>query len=229
MKISRLNGGVQYWWEAEDFDARDEAVFVLHNEPASTVKDLPGASGGAYIVHNAPNPPNNSIPGKDEAFVKYLINITAGGAYFIWARSSWDRAPSGRTHNSFWVQVNGAPDTAKFVRHVDSMGDANWLDKWDENNPWTWIGDSAQPVALQGQPGGGLQNGLKRTLNAGENTITIYHREGGLDGKAMCTDVLMISTVDFAPTDADYEKASFAPVEPKDKLTTIWARMKIGG
>ena len=28
-KVSQLNGGKQYWWEAEDFDNRDDAAFVL--------------------------------------------------------------------------------------------------------------------------------------------------------------------------------------------------------
>jgi hypothetical protein len=105
------------------------------------------------------------------------------------------------------------------------MGDANWLDEWDAENPWTWIGDSAQPANLQGQPGGGLTNGLKRDFKAGENTFTIYHREGGASNNTLCTDVLMVSTVDFVPTDADYENAALS-VEPVRKLTTTWGQLK---
>lgn len=222
LKISSLNGGAQYWWEAEDFDDRDEVVFVLNGEPASSVPDLPGAYGEEYLVHNTPNPPA-AVEGTD--FVEYKITLGKGGTYYVWIRASWDRTPGGRTHNSFWVQVNGKPEAPKFVRWVDNMGDANWLDQWDVDNPWTWIGDSAQPAALQGQAGGGLTNGLARDFKAGENTFTIYHREGAAANNTLCTDVIMISTVDFVPTDADYEKAS-TPVEPMSKLATTWAQLK---
>ena len=224
IKLSHLKGGEQYWWEAEDFDDRDAATFVLNGEPGCNAPDLEGAYGDEYIVHNTPNPPA-AVEGKD--FVKYKINIRKGGVYYIWARSSWDRTPGGRANNSFWVQVNGQPDVAKFQRWVDNLGDANWLDKWDEKNPWTWIGDSAQPQELQGNPGGGLTNGLERKFKEGENTFMIYHREGAANNQTLCTDVLMISTVDFVPTDADYEKSS-ASVEPMGKLTAAWAQIKQG-
>jgi hypothetical protein len=224
VKISYLKGGEQYWWQAEDFDDRDAAVFVLSGENGSNVPDLKGAYGGDYIVHNTPNPAA-AVEGKD--FVKYLIAIKNGGAYYIWARSSWDRTAGGRANNSFWVQVNGQPLAANFQRWVDNMGDANWLDNWDEENPWTWIGDSAKPQDLQGLPGGGITNGLKKDFKAGENTFMIYHREGAADNQTLCTDMLMISTVDFAPTDADYEKSG-APVELSGKLATTWAQLKAG-
>ena len=223
-KISHLKGGEQYWWEAEYFDDRDAVAFVLSGEPGCNAPDLKGAYGGEYIVHNTPNPAA-AVEGKD--FVKYIITIKRGGAYYVWARSSWDRTPGGRANNSFWVQVNGQPNAANFQRWVDNMGDANWLDKWDEKNPWTWIGDSAKPQELQGLPGGGITNGLKREFKVGENTFMIYHREGAADNKTLCTDALMISTVDFVPTDADYEKSG-ALVEPGGKLATTWAQLKQG-
>lgn len=28
LKVSQLNGGIQYWWEVEEFDERDEPVFA---------------------------------------------------------------------------------------------------------------------------------------------------------------------------------------------------------
>jgi hypothetical protein len=221
-KVSQLNGGEQYWWEAEDFDNRDDVVFVLSGEPGSSVPELPGASDGEYIVHNTPNPAA-AVEGKD--FVEYKITINKGGAYYVWARTSWDRTPGGRTHNSFYVQVNGQPEVAKFARHLNTLGDANWLDDADQQNPWTWIGDSAQPAALVGQPGAGLANGLKMNFKAGENTLMLYHREGAAANNTLCTDVIMISTVDFVPTDADYGKAGLS-VEPMSRLTTTWAQLK---
>lgn len=222
IKFTQLHGGIQYWWEAENFDDRDDATFVLSGEEASNVPDLPGAFGEEYIVHNTPNP---ATVVEDKDFVKYTITIKKGGTYYIWARASWDRTALGRDHNSFYVQVNGQPDIAKFERHVNTLGDANWLEEWDENNPWTWIGDSAQPQQLQGQPGGGLTNGLEMNFETGENTFMIYHREGGANNKTLCTDVLMISKVDFVPKDADYEKASFS-VEALNKLATRWGKLK---
>lgn len=229
LKVSQRNGGVQYWWEVEEFDERDDEVFFLNDEKGHLVDDLKGASGDAYLVHNSPNPPNNLPPAEDVFFAKYTIDgIASAGTYFVWARASWDRNPSGRAHNSFFVQVNGTPDLGKFERHINTLGDATWLDKWDDKNPWTWVGDSAQPQDLQGQAGGGLQNGLETRLDAGENTVVIYHREGGLNAQTMCSDVLMVSTVDFIPTDDDFAQASPLPVQPKNKLTTTWARMKTG-
>ncbi len=229
LKVSQLNGGVQYWWEVEEFDERDDEVFFLNDEKGHLVDDLKGASGDAYFVHNSPNPPNNLPPAEDVFFAKYTIDgIASAGTYFVWARASWDRNPSGRAHNSFFVQVNGTPDLGKFERHINTLGDATWLDKWDDKNPWTWVGDSAQPQDLQGQAGGGLQNGLETRLDAGENTVVIYHREGGLNAQTMCSDVLMVSTVDFIPTDDDFAQAAPLSVQPKNKLTTTWARMKTG-
>lgn len=229
LKVSQLNGGVQYWWEVEEFDERDEEVFFLNDEKGHLVDDLDGASGDAYLVHSAANPPNNLPPAADVFFAKYTINdVTPAGTYFLWARTSWDRNPSGRAHNSFFVQVNETPDLGKFDRHINTLGDATWLDKWDDKNPWTWIGDSAQPQALQGQAGGGLQNGWKTRLDAGENTVVLYHREGGINAQTMCSDVLMVSTVDFMPTDDDFAQAVPLPVQPKNKLATVWARVKIG-
>lgn len=226
LKVSRRNGGVQYWWEVEDFDERDDAVFFLNDEKGHAVDDLKGASGDSYLVHNSPNPPNNLPPAEDVFFVRYTIDIDSGGTYFAWVRASWDRTPSGRANNSFFIQVNGTPDLGKFERHINTLGDATWLDAWEDDNPWTWIGDSAQPQALQGQAGGGLQNGLKTRFDAGENTVMIYHREGALTAQTMCSDVLMISTVDFMPTDEDFATAVPLSVQPRDKLTTTWARMK---
>jgi hypothetical protein len=63
-------------------------------------------------------------------------------------------------------------------------------------------------------------------FKAGENTFMIYHREGAVANNTLCTDVLMISTVDFVPTDADYDNAAPELVEPRDKLTTTWAQLK---
>ena len=114
LKVSQLNGGVQYWWEVEEFDERDADVFFLNDEKGHLVDDLEGASGDSYLAHNSPNPPNNLPPAEDVFFARYTIDgIASGGTYFIWARASWDRNPSGRAHNSFFVQVNGTPDLRK--------------------------------------------------------------------------------------------------------------------
>ncbi|MBC8232194.1 hypothetical protein H8E77_21830 [bacterium] len=223
LKTSNLNGGKQYWWEAEDFDDRDENVMLLKDEPGSSVPDLTGAYGDQYIVHNAPNPPI-AVEGKD--FLEYKVRVKTGGKYYVWARASWDRTPGGRTHNSMYVQVNGKPDIGAFAKHVNTLADANWPVDADENNPWAWVGDSAQPAALQGQAGGGLTNGLVMDFKSGENTFMIYHREGAVANNTLCTDVIMISTVDFVPTDADYENSTPELVKPMGKLTTTWAQLK---
>ncbi len=31
LMVSQLNGGVQYWWEVEEFEERDEDVFFIQN------------------------------------------------------------------------------------------------------------------------------------------------------------------------------------------------------
>lgn len=227
VKTSQLNGGVQYWWQAEDFEDRDADTFVLGSEPGGGVPDLPGALGNDYLVHDSDNQ-TTAVEG--EKFAKYTVIIDAGGTYYLWTRASWDRTPGGRSHNSNYVQVNGQPAIGAFERHVNSFGDATFPDVFDENNPWMWIGDSRQPEALQGQPGGGLANGLAMEFTAGENTVVLYHREGGVGNpQTMCTDAFMMSTVDFVPTDADYEQATApttAAVESMGKLTITWAQLK---
>ena len=47
LKVSQRNGGVQYWWEVEEFDERDDEVFFLNDEKGHLVDDLKGASGDA--------------------------------------------------------------------------------------------------------------------------------------------------------------------------------------
>lgn len=220
VKESKLNGGQQYWWEAEDFDDRDEEFMVLKDEPDSSVPDLPGASGDQYIVHISVN---TTPPPEDSHFLEYKIEVSKAGTYYVWVRASFDRTPGGRTHNSQFVQVNGKP--AGFVRHVNTIGDANWPDDIPADNPWTWVGDSSQPPNLVGAPGGGLTNGLAMDFDAGENILRIYHREGAPAPNTWCTDVIMISTVDFLVTDEDYGKAALA-VEPVGKLATKWAQLK---
>jgi len=54
-------------------------------------------------------------------------------------------------------------------------------------------------------------------FKAGQNTFMIYHREGAANNETLCTDVIMISTVDFVPADEDYKSAAFA-IEPLGKL-----------
>lgn len=224
VKSSQLNGGEQYWWQAEDFTSRDEAVMLLKDEPDNPLPDLPGALGDQYIVFKATD---KTTAAEGSHFLEYTVNIPKGGKYFIWVRASWARAAGSRDHNSFYVQINGEPAAGALVRHVNTISDANWPNDFDPNNPWVWAGDSAQPVELQGQPDGGLMNGLEKDFVAGENTFMIYLREGDIDNSTMCADAVMISTVDFVPTDEDYAQASIA-VEPAGKLAAKWAQLKTG-
>jgi len=222
LKVSQLHGGDQYWWEAEDFDDRDATVMLLKDEEGSSVPGLPGAFGDQYIVFNSAD---KTVAVEGSHFLEYKLNVGRGGQYYVWARASWDRTPGGRTHNSMFVQVNGQPPIGTFNKHVNTLSDANWPADAPADNPWVWAGDSAQPQALQGVAGGGLTNGLVMDLNAGQNSFMIYHREGGVASNTLCTDVIMISTVDFVPTDDDYEGASLA-VEPAGKLAATWAQLK---
>jgi len=223
LETSQLNGGQQYWWQAEDFTSRDEAVMLLKDEPGSPLPDLPGALGDQYVVFKAADK-TTAVEGSH--FLEYKFSISKGGKYYIWVRTSWARVAGSRDHNSFYVQINGEPAAGALTRHVNSISDANWPSDFDPNNPWVWAGDSAQPVALQGQAGGGLSNGLAMDFIAGENTFMIYHREGDTDNSTMCADAVMISTVDFVPTEADYEQASLFAVEPMSKMAVTWAKLK---
>ena len=224
VKKSQLNGGEQYWWQAEDFTSRDEAAMLLKDEQDNPLPDLPGAFDDQYVVFKAAD---KTIAVAGSHFLEYKFNISKGGKYFIWVRASWARVAGSRDHNSFYVQVNGEPAAGALVRHVNTISDANWPNDFDPNNPWVWAGDSAQPVELQGQAGAGLVNGLEMDFVAGENILMIYHREGDVDDSTMCADTVMISTVDFVPTDEDYDQASLA-VEPAGKLAAKWAQLKAG-
>ncbi len=222
IKVSKLNGGEQYWWEAEDFDSRDETVMLLNDEPDHGVPDLPGAFGDKYMIHNAAN---KTTPVEGSHFIGYEINIKKGGTYYVWVRVSFSRAAGARVHNSAFLQVNDEPAIAAFDRYGNGLGDATWPADIPEDNPWVWAGHANQPAV--GDPAQGLSNGLAFDFVAGENTVNIYHREGGAGAPdAWCDDVLMISTVDFVPTDADYEGASTSPVEPMGRLTTTWGQIK---
>ena len=222
-KKSTLNGGEQFWWEAEDFDkiASDGTMKLSAN---STVKPkVDGAFGNEYIAHEG----TADLPANmDSAFVEYRLTfISKGGTWYMWMRESHDRraGADGRLQNSCLIQVNGVPDTpAGFDPAKHRIGQTTGFPAVPDL--WVWAGFSETGAGAEQ----GRLKGFQATLKGDrKDVIRVYSREGRPEVTTWLQDAVMISSVDFIPKDDNYRNAeSVAPVQPASKLPMTWGEIK---
>ncbi len=227
LKSSALNGGVQVWWEGEDFDDIAADGTMKQSADSTVQPPVADAFGDDYIAHEGPDVPLdlNSI------FVEYQVGsaVSTGGDWYMWMRESHDRRVDpepgdGRLQNSCWIQVNGMPDNPDaFDAALHRIGQSTGFPAFPDL--WRWIGTSETGADVEQ----GAVNGLLITLNGdGNDVIRIYSREGRPEVTTWVHDVLMISTVDFVPTDDDYiaaEGPTTTAVQPAS-LSTTWGKIK---
>lgn len=210
-KVSEYIGGHQIWFEAEAFDERDPDSENDKNkgfkrvEADNTNVKLPKDAFGDAIVN---------VRGTNTIWLKYIFDISEadgkGGTWYLWARMI---NPNNRSE---WLWVLGDDDDKiPDARPVFTKGDDR---VWEATvgPSWTWACRKSE--------------GDVKELQDGENTMMVWFREG--DATAL-RDVLMWSdTPTYTPTDDDYRNAKeiklkLKSVEPEEKLTTIWGKIKL--
>ncbi|MHC4507964.1 MAG: discoidin domain-containing protein [Planctomycetota bacterium] len=149
-----------------------EAESGIITAPFEILSNIPGASGGQYIM--APNGGGNSSDAPataDDGWATYTINVPADGDYVIGFRGLRQVAGSGGD-DSFWVRI---PDSV--LGHVPYQppdwircgglfpGDAQDIMVWDFVRDWFSGAPDVDPVVF--------------TLTAGQHELQISRREDG--------------------------------------------------
>ena len=178
-----------------------------------------------HFDEQSPNK-NYKVDNEKDAFGEIVTNIGGQG----WIRYDFDISLAG-----------GKADQWRFIgRVLNPNNHSDWLwvlgDDGDEipdkdpgifvrpdhiifenNTPvWAWVRD--------GDFGG--DGGTVNELQDGENVMMIWTRQSDLEVRY---DVFLWSSdLEYAPTDDDYVNAKVGaqPVEPRNRLTTTWARLK---
>ena len=203
-RISNYDKGHQIWFEAEDYDERnpdDNKYYDVIPE-----KKAPKDSFGAVINRT----------GMTGGYVRWTFDIKrAGGNGGDWY---------------FWGRVINPQNTSDFI-----LVEGNKADKipgLKGNGPFVFAGQNGQRAFEQntGPPWGWAVNppkeGHVKELKNGENTMYIFHRQGG---RNIFWDVFCWSDKQgYVPSDDDYKKAEKKKlaVDPNQKLAATWANLK---
>ena len=188
------------------YDRAIEAEMADTIEAPMVIAEDADASGESYIWMEGPK----ATGGGDQGWAEFIINLPEAGTYALWAHVFvWDG-----NSDSFWVTWQPAdPDeNAQETKNTEyrwSIGTKNeW--HWDRINHWL--------------DGGTFDREWE--LPAGETTLRIAVRED-----AAKLDVIFI-TDNLSENEADVNPRfpgpgdKITPVEPRDKLTTTWGKIK---
>lgn len=174
-------------------------------EPPMVVAEDAEASDGKYVwVEGEP-----LTGGGDEGWLEYIIDIPTAGTYALWGRVFvWDG-----NSDSFWVTWRPADpnEDAQVTGNTEfrwSIGTKNeW--HWDRINHWLDSGTFDREWELP----------------IGETILRIATREDAAKLDVIfVTDNLSADQADVNPRVPGPE--DITPVEPKEKLTTTWGRIK---
>ena len=192
--------GVSYSY---DFAIEAEKADTL--EAPMVVAEDGDASDGKYIWMEGPK----ATGGGDQGWAEFKIHIPAEGTYALWGHVFvWDG-----NSDSFWVTWQPAdPDEdAQVTKNTEyrwSIGIKNeW--HWDRINHWL--------------DGGTFDREWE--LPAGMSTLRIAVREDAAKiDVVFVTDNLSADAAEVNPRFPGPEDVT--PVEPKEKLTTTWGKLK---
>ena len=182
--------------EAEDADTIEEPMIIADDD---------AASGGKFIwMEGEP-----ATGGGGEGYAEYVFILPEAGTYALWGKViAWDG-----NSDSFWVTWQPAdPDenpqeTNNTEFRWSLAGGSEW--HWDRINHWL--------------DGGTFEREWE--LPAGETTLRIGVREdAAMLDVIFITDNLSADQAEVNPRDPGPEDVT--PVEPKEKLTTTWGRIK---
>ena len=198
-----LLNGVSY-----GYDRAIEAEMADTIEAPMVIAEDAEASGGKYVWMEGPP----ATGGGDQGWAEFIINIPEAGTYALWGHVFvWDG-----NSDSFWVTWQPAdPDeNAQETKNTEyrwAIREKNvWY--WDRINHWLNAGTFAREWKLP----------------AGETTLRIAVREDAAKLDVIfITDNLSENVDDVNPRYPGPED-TIAPVEPQDKLTTTWAKIKAG-
>ena len=182
--------------EAENADTIDEPMVIADDE---------NASGGKFVW--APGEP--ATGGGGEGGLELVIILPEAGTYALWGKViAWDG-----NSDSFWVNWLPADadenpqDTNNFEFRWSVAGGSEW--HWDRINHWLDSGTFER----------------EWELDAGMTTLRIGVREdAAMLDVIFITDNLSADPEEVNPRDPGPEDAT--PVEPKEKLTTTWGKLK---
>ena len=178
-------------------------------EAPMVVADDADASGGQFIwMEGEP-----VAGGGGEGWAEYTLHIPAPGTYALWGKViAWDG-----NSDSFWVTWQPAdPDE-------DAQATQNTEFRWGvaQGNDWHWD-------RINHWLDGGTFEREWEIEAAGDTTLRIGVREDAtmLD-VIYITDNLSEDEAEASPRDPIPED-SLTPVEPQDKLATMWGQLKAG-
>ncbi len=185
MKISNYGGGHQIWFEAEDYDERNPDTDQYY-----PVVDAADAFGQAI-----------TRAGGAGGMISWTFDISAAdgkaGTWFFWARVL---NPDNR---SDYMLVEADPGDAEIPAAPPFPGD-------DGTAPFDNADDRIFEETTDSWGWWGNDEGSTKELQAGQNTMYIFHRQGN---DAVFWDVFVWSDdPGYVPTDEDYRNATiFTP------------------
>ncbi len=209
-------------WEAENFNDSNGAKFEVFTVPtdhpgnaAEGVDDytVTEASGGAYIGSH------NGATNDGGDWVKYEFSVDADDWHF-WGRVI---APSVGDNSCYWVFDAADGDVASTNDATMNIWDFFELPDLRVNytTDWVWFRLNTRDGPFEGTEL--VQHGddpVPVTLDAGEHTLHIAHREDG----TYIDQIFATTDIEFDPNETDPQTA----VEAQDKLTTTWGSLKGG-
>lgn len=221
IKISKIGGGYQIWWEAEDFNERDpEEGYKLVTE-ASESDNRIKLTEGFYGTDATMFPGASNKDNLKDWWGLYRFNLPQDakpGTWYCWCRISFVGVHGDLESHHLWVLNDpGDGNTIPKTRpqgQIDDADDRLFADVpgFDMAPPWTWHGRNL------------VMEGLDKELQAGSNVVMIWERESGFD--SVYIDVMMFANDKaYMPKDQDYELSSLA-VEPAGKLPLKWGQIK---
>lgn len=227
IKVSKINGGCQIWWEAEDFDERDPEEGCKLGEEAEGAKVMTEGFYGTDVIIF---PGESGFGDLKDWWALYSFDLPPGaepGTWYFWCRISFQGAAHESTSHFLWVLNDpGDGDTVSKTRAgAGEIGDDD--DRLFDDAvilpslEWAWHGKNPLNDADKSM------RGLDKELQAGRNVVMIWERESALDSTSM--DVMMFADDStYTPSDEDYESAvPIAGVEPQGKLPLTWGQIKL--
>ena len=199
---SNIKNGWQIWIEAKDYDE-------LTGDNLTTLGDA-----GLLEEWKAWFDENDPFLGED-------IVISRGGATGH-LKYEFESPPGGAVEVSFYARVQSTYDlqgggigTQSWFLGLNVEDTVNMM-ILDAPGQWSWNTDrGATPP--------------KEELQPGKNFIMVIPREWE-PNRDPAIDVIMVSDVDYVPTDDDFlaAKPAVEAVQPGGKLTTMWGAVKSG-
>ena|GEM_PF-657205 len=223
IKVSKIAGGYQIWWEAEDFDERDPEEGYKLGEEAEALNNLIKITEGFYGTDVTMFPGDSDRQDLKDWWGLYSFHLpsdTSPGTWYFWCRVSFV-GPSGdlESHHLWVLNDPGDGNTISKTRpagEIDDGDDRLFADvaAFPMGPEWAWHGRNS------------VMEGLDKELQPGNNVLMVWERESGFDSVYM--DVFMCANdKGYMPKDQDYEAAvPFAAVEPGAKLPLTWGQIK---